>query len=244
MSETMLKDRLALTDVPEYRLSVPYRCPYLPAETARMGFLPLDTPLSTTTYTRLVAQGFRRSGCLVYRPECSTCHACIPVRVEIAKFCPDRSQRRCLKRNQDLKVIVRAPQFRLEHYQLYLRYLRARHAQSDTIDVTPEEYLNFLTCHWCTTWFYEFRVEGTPVMVAVVDFLDDGLSAVYTFYDPNQAKRGLGTYAVLWQVEAARQMGLTWLYLGYWIAACRKMAYKIKFRPQQWYLGTWQAAAI
>lgn len=237
----MRGNRLALTELLEYRLSSPRPCAYLPAETARMGFF---LPADIAAYTRLVAQGFRRSGCLVYRPECPTCRACTPVRIEVAKFCPNRSQRRCLRRNQDLEVIARAPQFRAEHFELYLRYIKARHGQGGTIDPTPEEYLDFLTCHWCTTWFYEFLLKGNPVMVAVVDFLDDGLSAVYTFYDPDQAKRGLGTYAVLWQIEKARQMGLNWLYLGYWIASCRKMAYKVRFQPQQWYLGAWQPAAV
>lgn len=240
----MRRNRLALMDELEYFLSVPQRCVYLPSRTAQMMFLPTDLPLSMTTYSHLVSQGFRRSGCLVYRPRCPACQACIPVRIPVDRFCPDRSQRRSRKRNQDLEVIARTPAFRMEHYKLYLRYLNARHPEGDMAEATPDDYLNFLTCHWCKTQFYEFRLQGKPVMVAVVDVLSDGLSAVYTFFDPDHAKRGLGTYAVLWQIEAAKRMGLSWLYLGYWIADCRKMAYKIKFRPQQWYLSTWQPAPI
>lgn len=228
----------------EYFLSAPHRCAYLPARTAQMMFLPADLPLSMTTYSRLVSQGFRRSGCLVYRPRCPACQACTPVRIPVDRFCPDRSQRRCSKRNQDLEVIARVPEFRLEHYKLYLRYLKARHPEGSMADATPDDYLDFLTCHWCKTLFYEFRLLGRPVMVAVTDLLGDGLSAVYTFFDPDHAKRGLGTYAVLWQIEAAKRMGLSWLYPGYWIDGCRKMAYKIRFRPQQWYLGTWRSAPI
>nr|BAL53135.1 arginine-tRNA-protein transferase [uncultured Gammaproteobacteria bacterium] len=237
MFQTMRQDRLAL----QLALSAPYRCAYLPAETAQITLLPADARLSTAAYTRLVAQGFRRSGGVVYRPECPACRACIPVRVEVTQFFPDRSQRRCLKRNRDLEVIARAPGFHPEHYRLYLKYLKARHGQDAP---TPEEYLDFLTCYWCRTKFYEFRLEGKLVIVAVVDWLVDSLSAVYTFYEPELAKRGLGTYAVLWQIEAAKKQGRRWLYLGYWIAACRKMAYKIQFKPQQWYLGSWQPAPI
>ncbi len=240
----MRRNRLALIEDLEYCLSVPHRCAYLPNRTAQMMFLPADSPLSMTTYSRLVSQGFRRSGCLVYKPSCLACQACTPVRIPVDRFCPDRSQRRCLRRNQDLEVMEKAAEFRLEHYKLYLRYLKARHPEGSMADATPQDYLNFLTCHWGKTRFYEFRLLGSLVMVTVVDFLDDGLSAVYTFFDPDHAKRGLGTYAVLWQIEAAKRMGLSWLYPGYWIAGCRKMAYKIRFRPQQWYLGTWQPAPI
>lgn len=234
--------RNSLAENSKCHLSAPHRCAYLPARTAQMMFLSSDLTLSMATYSRLVAQGFRRSGCLVYRPRCPGCQDCTPVRVGVDRFCPDRSQRRCLRRNRELEVIATAPRFRLEHYQLYRRYLKARHAQSEMAEATPEDYLNFLTCHWCDTRFYEFRLRGALVMVAVADLLDDGLSAVYTFFDPDHAERGLGTYAVLWQIEAAKRMGLSFLYLGYWIKDCRKMAYKTRFRPQQWYLGTWQPA--
>lgn len=240
----MCRNRLALRDDPQCYLSTPCQCAYLPSKTAQMLFLPQDLPLSMTTYSHLVTQGFRRSGCLVYRPHCPTCQACTPVRIPVDQFRPDRSQRRNFKRNQDLEVIARNPEFRLEHYQLYLRYLKARHPESSMALASPDDYLNFLTCRWCQTLFYEFRLLNKLIMVTIVDLLDDGLSAVYTFFDPDYAERGFGTYAILWQIEAAKRMRLNWLYLGYWIAACRKMAYKIRFRPQQWYLGIWQPAPI
>jgi arginyl-tRNA--protein-N-Asp/Glu arginylyltransferase len=221
-------------------LSAAYPCAYLSAETAQMAVMPAGDSLSVAAYTKLVALGFRRSGSVIYRPQCPTCRACIPVRIEVTKFCPNRSQRRCFKRNQDLEVSIKEPQLQLEHYQLYLRYLKARHGDSNQ---TLEDYWNFLTCHWCTTKFCEFRLRGQTVMVAVVDVLEDSLSAVYTFYSPEFTQRSLGTYAVLWQIETAKRMGLRWLYLGYWIAACRKMAYKARFKPQQWYLGKWQPAS-
>lgn len=228
----------------EIYLSHPQPCDYLPGETAQMVFLPPDTPLSMSQYSVLVAKGFRRSGQLVYRPHCPDCRACIPVRIPTARFLPTRSQRRCWHRNQDLTVIAREAEFRREHYELYLRYLKARHADGSMVDSTPEDYMNFLTCPWCDTLFYEFRWQDRLLAVAVVDLLDDALSAVYTFFDPDEARRGLGTYAILWEIAAAERMELKWLYLGYWIARCGKMAYKNKFQPLEYFHDNrWQTCA-
>lgn len=229
-----------MMEATEIYLSRPHPCDYLPQREARMLFLAPDLELSMADYSHLVAKGFRRSGRLIYRPHCGLCQACVSVRIPVHRFRPDRSQRRCLQRNRDLKLIARPAQFRDEHYDLYLRYLKARHPGGDMAESTPEDYSDFLICSWCDTLFYEFRLRDRLLAVAVVDLLDDGLSAVYTFFDPDHPRRGLGTYAILTEIEAARRMGLDYLYLGYWIAACDKMAYKHRFQPLEYYAdGCW-----
>lgn len=228
-------------NAPEIHLSYPHPCDYLPGERAQMLFLPPDTDLAIDQYSTLIAKGFRRSGRLVYRPHCPGCQACIPVRVPAARFQPNRSQRRCWRKNRDLTVIARPAEFRQEHYQLYLRYLKARHADGSMAASSPQDYVNFLLCDWCDTLFYEFRHQDTLLAVAVVDLLNNALSAVYTFFDPDQSKRGLGTYAILWEIATVQRMNLQWLYLGYWIAQCGKMAYKNWFRPLEYFCDNrWQ----
>ncbi len=222
---------------PAIYLSRPHPCDYLPNQCAQSLFLSADTGIDLGRYSALVAKGFRRSGRLVYRPHCPGCRACIPVRVPVGRFRPNRSQRRCWRKNRDLSVTARPAEFRREHYALYRRYLEARHGDGGMADSSPGDYTNFLLCDWCDTRFYEFRHRDTLLAVAVVDVLENALSAVYTFFDPEQSGRGLGTYAILWEIAAARRMGLRWLYLGYWIAQCGKMAYKNRFQPLEYFRG-------
>jgi arginine-tRNA-protein transferase len=143
-----------------------------------------------------------------------------------------------MKANSDLVVVPKPAIFDNRHYRLYRRYLQSRHAEGRMSEATPEEYFEFLNCGWGDTAFYEFLENGNLLAVAVVDHLDDGLSAVYTFYDPGTLHRSLGTFAVLWQIAEAQRRRLPWLYLGFWISACRKMAYKGAFRPLQALLGS------
>lgn len=207
-------------------------CSYLPDRTARMAFVDPDLPLDRSGFSLLVANGFRRSGDLVYRPHCATCSACVPVRIPVDRFRPDRAQRRIQQRNSDLRAIERWAEFDEAHYRLYLRYLRSRHPDSDMGDAMPEDYLRFLGHPlWENTRFIEFREADRLLSVAVVDGLDDGLSSVYTFFDPDESRRSLGTGAILWQIEEVKRRGGTWVYLGFWVADCRKMAYKTGFRP-------------
>jgi arginine-tRNA-protein transferase len=195
------------------------------------------------TYTLLSEHGFRRSGGHIYRPKCPSCEACVPIRVPVAEFRPRRVHRRNLRTNADVTLHPRTATFDPDHFALYERYIAARHTGGGMENPDPDTYLDFLTANWATTTFYEFRREQQLLAVAVVDELDDGLSAVYTFFDPAESRRSLGRFAVLQEIELARARGLQWLYLGYWIGECRKMAYKTEFLPHQYYLrGAWRNA--
>ncbi len=217
----------------EFYATQPHPCSYLDARQAVTLFADPNASMSTGLYGRLADLGFRRSGNDVYRPMCSGCNACIPVRIPVARFQPRRRERRVWKRNADLLVTLQSSEFRNEHYDLYCRYVTTRHAGGGMDNPTPEGYLNFLRSPWCDTAFIEFREAGRLMAVAVTDVLPNGLSAVYTFYDPEATTRSLGTYTILWQIEEARRRNLSWLYLGYWIEGCGKMRYKGAFRPLQ-----------
>ncbi|MGH8551240.1 MAG: arginyltransferase [Methylococcales bacterium] len=206
-------------------------CDYLPGRSARTAFLISDREHAGNDYQTLIKQGFRRSGDLIYRPCCRECKACVPVRIPVERFQPSRKQQRTWKKNADLRVDRKPPVFNPVHFDLYRRYLNARHPGGAMGESGPEEYLRFLSSAWARTSFYEFTLDSRVVAVAVVDHLNDALSAVYTFFEPKLAKRSLGSYAILREIEEARQLGLPFLYLGYWIEACVKMAYKTDYRP-------------
>ena len=227
--------------VPEMFLSMPHPCSYLPGRVATSLFVDPRTPLDSTTYASYMRLGFRRSGDLVYRPHCRDCHACIPVRVPVAEFQPNRAQRRVMDRNSDLKITAHAPVYDPEHFALYLKYQKNRHSGGGMDDPDPQKYTNFLLSRHVHTVFYEMRHQNRLLVVAVVDHLPDGLSAVYTFFDPQEKRRSLGTYAVLWQIQRARQLGLPWVYLGYLIRECAKMSYKENYQPLEAYTdGRWR----
>lgn len=225
---------------PEMFLSMPHPCSYLPGRVATSLFVDPRARLDSERYAVFMRQGFRRSGDLVYRPHCRDCDACIPVRVPTARFAPDRGQRRIWRRNQDLTVRARAPVYDQEHFDLYLRYQAQRHPGGGMDDPDPQKYLNFLFSRQVDTVFYEMRLAERLLCVAVVDHLPEGLSAVYTFFDPEETARGLGVYAVLWQIAQAAKLKLPWLYLGYLIRECPKMSYKENYRPLEAYRnGSW-----
>lgn len=225
----------------DFFTSPPHPCGYLDGNSATTMFADPRVELDAETYTWLSARGFRRSGRHVYRPHCAACTACIAVRVPVAEFQPARRQRRTLARNDDLSVHRREAGFDPEHFLLYQRYLQARHADSQMEAGSADAYLSFLTAPWCPTSFYEYRAAGELLAVAVVDELGDGLSSVYTFFAPEAGARSLGRFAVLKQIELARERGLPWLYLGYWIERCRKMSYKSEYAPLEFfYRGRWR----
>ena len=213
-------------------LTTDYACSYLPGRLAR-NLVADPAVTNNPLYTQLAALGFRRSGEHVYRPHCRGCTACRSLRVPVARFQPNRAQRRAWMRNQDLQSAVLESEFHDEHFALFARYIQTRHAGGGMDPASPGNYWSFVASHWCPTWLCEFRADGRLLAVAVVDRLDDGLSAVYTFFDPQEEARGLGTFAILWQIAEARQLGLDWVYLGYWIESCAKMAYKARFNPHE-----------
>lgn len=213
--------------------TVPHVCGYLPDRRAINAVVDPALALDTRLYSRLAALGFRRSGSRVYRPACQACDACVPLRIPVAEFRPDRSQRRTWRHNRDVTVSITEPGFIAEHFALYSHYLTTRHADGGMGVSQAEDYLAFLVCDGIETRFLDFRLDGRCVALAVVDVLEDALSAVYTFFEPALARRSPGVLAILHEIELARQLGKDWLYLGYWIGECRKMRYKSRYLPHE-----------
>lgn len=209
----------------------PHSCSYLPEEQATTLFLDPSQPMDASVYADLSEMGFRRSGDHLYRPHCQRCNACVPARIPAAAFIPTRAQRRILKRNADLDVTCCTPRFTEEYFELYRRYIEQRHADGDMYPPSREQFSTFLVRDLPFCRFYEFRLDGRLMALGVTDILPNGLSAVYTFYEPDEERRSLGRFAILWQVGEALRQELEAVYLGYWIKNCKKMNYKTQYRP-------------
>ncbi|HEY8384662.1 MAG TPA: arginyltransferase [Porticoccaceae bacterium] len=218
----------------------PHGCSYLPDRYATTAFVDPASHISPELYSQLNRLGFRRSGRYYYQPRCHACTACIPARIPTEDFAPNRQQRRCVRANGDIQIELRSEVDSTEHYPLYHQYITERHEDGDMFPPTREQYLDFLGNGISTTRFLEFRSGDKLIGCSVMDLLDDGFSAIYTYFDPAESRRSLGTLAVLTLVEKARAGGLPYVYLGFWIQNCAKMAYKNRFQPLELLIsGRW-----
>ncbi len=236
-----------LNDIPllaqlQYYLTSPYACSYLPGRIARSQVVTPAHLVNKSAYNQLIRAGFRRSGLFTYRPQCGECTACVPVRVVVDEFGPNRSQKRAMKRNAMLDVTMTSPYYDPEHFALYQRYQTFRHSGGGMDHDDREQYMQFLVASHVDTRLLLFREGKQLQMLSVVDKVEDGLSAVYTFFNPALPARSFGVFNILWQINLARELHLPYLYLGYWVDGSRKMVYKQQYQPLQGLVdGDWRA---
>tara|TARA_B100000745_G_scaffold229142_1_gene153576 strand:+ start:5405 stop:6133 length:729 start_codon:yes stop_codon:yes gene_type:complete len=216
-------------------------CSYLEDKEAKTVYLDPNHPISYNDYQLLTHNGFRRSGDNLYTPKCDGCNGCLSSRVRVRDFTPTRKQRRILRKNKALTLHREKATFNNEHYALYEKYINQRHCDGEMYPASEKQYKDFLFSRWANTDTLEFRLSGEIVAVAFIDVLEDGLSAIYTFFDPDFHQHSLGVYCILKQIELCQQQQFDYLYLGFWINGCQKMRYKAEYQPLELYLhGFWQ----
>lgn len=229
------------SDVVRLFQTLPHGCGYYAERTAQNLVIDPSAPQLPQLYDTAVQRGFRRAGGHVYHPQCLGCRACIACRIPVAQFRCDRAQRRCLVRNADLSLRIVPAGYSEEYFALYQRYLKARHRDGGMDDAQADDFTRFLYTTWSPTRFLEFRSGERLVAIAVTDFCANGLSAVYTFFDPDESTRSLGTFAILSQIAIARERALPHVYLGFWIEGHPKMDYKRRYHALEILDGgTWK----
>lgn len=238
----MQSNNKIISSVRLFRTS-PHPCSYKDSEQAATVFVDPDLVIDKALNSKLSDLGYRRSGAHLYRPDCDFCQACISCRVPVAEFQFNRSQRRILRRNESLRMVESSDLTDEIAYGLYQRYINQRHLDGDMFPASLEQYEAFIKTKMVDTRFFLCYEQDELLAVSVVDFLEQGLSAVYTFFDPDQSQRSLGNFAILWQINKCQELGLPYLFLGYWIKGCGKMEYKSKFRPLEMLInGRWVLA--
>jgi len=224
----------------KFGITTPFTCSYLPEQEERLLVFMSDTQPTIGEYDFLIGAGFRRSGTQVYRPHCSSCNACESIRLPINTFTASKSQKRIMKRNQDLKIRI-SHSDQPEYYPLYESYINQRHADGSMYPATLEQYQGFVLSPWNNALFIEIYANDELIGVAVTDNLASSLSALYTFFKPGEQQRSLGTFAILQQIELAKSLNKPFLYLGYQIDTCQKMSYKQNFLPhERFFDDKWQ----
>ncbi|RMD49731.1 MAG: arginyltransferase [Alphaproteobacteria bacterium] len=238
--------RHSLPLAPQFYVTAPQPCPYLEGRIERKLFTALYGEHAELLNNTLSKQGFRRSQNVLYRPSCADCAACYSARIRVADFRPSRSQRRILKRNADLERETTAPWATEEQYAVFRRYLDSRHAEGGMADMDIFEFAAMIEETPVTTRVVEYwRADpdgGRELAAAcLTDVLDDGLSMVYSFFEPERARLSTGAFIILDHIRMAREMGLPYVYLGYWVPGSPKMGYKARYRPLEIYRdGAWQ----
>lgn len=217
--------------------TAPHACGYYADRASINQVLDPESPALAGVFGKALAHGFRRAGDIVYRPDCGQCSACTAYRIPVADFSANRAQRRVLQRNHDVGVTWCPAEATDEHFALYERYLKARHADGGMDAPSAEDYRRFLLSRWALTWFLELRLAGQLIGTAVTDLTEDAASAIYTYFDPAQRARSIGTLAILEQIRFCQQRQLTHLYLGFWIDGHPKMHYKRQFGPGEIRVG-------
>lgn len=215
----------------------PHACSYIENNEAITLYIDPLAEIDQTTHTYLSEQGFRRSGPIIYKPHCMHCQECISIRIPVNAYIFSRKERRVLQKNSDLDVFAVEHIHHDDFYQLYANYIKTRHADGDMYPPNREQYDNFFSNPFGNTQFIVFKKQHEVKAIAIIDKLNNGLSAVYTFFDPHDDKRSLGTLAVLWQIQQARTLQLPFVYLGYWVKHCQKMRYKTTFTPSEIYFN-------
>ncbi|MFT5839472.1 MAG: arginyl-tRNA--protein-N-Asp/Glu arginylyltransferase [Flavobacteriales bacterium] len=224
----------------KFGITTPFTCSYLPEQDERLLVFMSDTDPTINEYDFLISAGFRRSGTQVYRPHCGSCNACESIRLPVSSFAASKSQKRIIKRNQDLKIGVSHVD-KPEYYPLYESYINQRHSDGSMYPASLEQYQGFVLSPWNNALFIELYAKDELIGVAVTDNLASSLSALYTFFKPEELQRSLGTFAILQQIELAKSLNKPFLYLGYQIDTCQKMSYKQNFLPhERFFDDKWQ----